>query len=185
MKNFKIIKSETIYNGRVFDVRIDKIKYDSGNESIREIAVHNGGAVVLAINDNDEILFVKQYRHPFDDYLIELPAGKLEPNEEPLKCAVRELEEETGMIAGKITKLGAIATTPGFCTELLHIYLAEELQEGKTNREEGEYGMSVIKMSLQEAEKKITNGEIFDAKTLAGILYYKLFEANARKINRI
>ncbi len=175
MKNFKIIDTKTIYKGRVFDVRIDSIKYDSGNESIREIAVHNGGAVVLAVTNDEKIIFVKQYRHPFDKYLIELPAGKLEKGEEPEHCAKRELEEETGMIAGKITKLGAIATTPGFCTELLHIYLAEDLQEGNLNREEGEYGMSLIYLTLEEAEEKIRSGEIYDAKTLSGILYYNLY----------
>ncbi len=173
-KNFKITESKTIYKGRVFDVRIDLLEYDSGNKSIREIAVHNGGAVVVAVTDEEKILFVQQYRHPFDEYLIELPAGKLEINEDPEFCAKRELEEETGMIAGKISKLGAIATTPGFCTEILHIYLAENLQIGTVNREEGEYGMSVIALSLNEAEEKIMKGEIYDSKTLAGILYYKL-----------
>ncbi len=175
MKNFKILNTKTIYKGKVFNVRIDEIKYDSGNAGIREIAEHNGGAVVLAETDEGKIIFVKQYRHPFDDWLIELPAGKLEPDENPLDCAKRELEEETGNIAGEMIKLGAIATTPGFCTEVLHIYLAKNLRGGKVNREEGEYGMSVFELSLEEAEKKIENGEIFDAKTLAGILYYKIY----------
>ncbi len=103
-----------------------------------------------------------------------MPAGKLERGEDPEKCAMRELEEETGMTAQKFTKLGAIATTPGFCTEVLHIYLAENLKKGEINREEGEYGMSVTELTLHEAEEKIRDGEIFDAKTLAGILYYKL-----------
>jgi ADP-ribose pyrophosphatase len=109
-----------------------------------------------------------------DKYLIELPAGKLEIGEDPEECAIRELEEETGMVPGKITKLGAIATTPGFCTEILHIYMAENLKKGQLNREEGEFGMSLLKLNLDEVERKIINGEIFDGKTLAGILYYKL-----------
>ncbi len=174
MKNFKITDTKTIYKGRVFDVRIDLIRYDSGNESVREIAVHNGGAVILALTSEGKILFVKQYRHPFDKFFIELPAGKLEPDEDPQTCAIRELKEETGMTAGKISKLGVVATTPGFCTELLHIFLAENLTEGETDREEGEYGMSVIELTLEETEEKIRAGEIYDAKTVAGIYYYKL-----------
>ena len=106
--------------------------------------------------------------------MYELPAGKLFKGEDPQHCAVRELEEETGYIAGKIMKLGVIATTPGFCTEVLHIFLAEDLTMGKINREEGEYGMVVREYPLEAIEEMIREGEIFDAKTLSGILYYKL-----------
>ena len=172
--NFKVISSETLFNGRVFDLKVDKIKYDSGNESVREIAVHNGGAVVVAVTDENKIIFVKQYRYPFDKFMIELPAGKLEASEDPSVCALRELKEETGYSTDNLDKLGTIATTPGFCTELLHIYLAQNLIPGETEREEGEYGMELLELSLEEAEQAIIDGSIYDGKTLAGLFYYKL-----------
>ena len=105
--------------------------------------------------------------------LIELPAGKLEKNEDPMKCAIRELEEETGYKTGKIEKLGSIFTTPGFCTEELHIYLAKDLEAGNHNREEGEFGMQILEYSLDEIEEKIKTGEIKDSKTICGIYMYK------------
>lgn len=172
--NFKLKKSTTIFNGRVFDLQVDEIEYDSGNKGIREIAIHPGGAVVVALTKEYKILMVHQFRYPLQKFITELPAGKLNKGEDPLTCAVRELEEETGYSAGKIEKLGTICTTPGFCTEILHIYLAQDLKEGKHNREEGEYGMKVHEYTLKEIEEKISNGEIYDAKTIAAIFMAKL-----------
>jgi ADP-ribose pyrophosphatase len=171
--NFKIKKSEIKFRGKVFDLKVDEIIYDSGNEGIREVAVHPGGAVVVAVKDKGKIIFVKQFRYPLERSLIELPAGKLEKNEDPMKCAIRELEEETGYKTGKIEKLGSIFTTPGFCTEELHIYLAKDLEAGNHNREEGEFGMQILEYSLDEIEEKINTGEIKDSKTICGIYMYK------------
>jgi ADP-ribose pyrophosphatase len=172
--NFKIVKSEIAFRGRVFDVQVDQIQYDSGNPGIRETALHLGGAVVVPVTPSGKIAMVRQYRYPLKKQLLELPAGKLFPNEDPQECAIRELEEETGYKAGKVTKLTAIATTPGFCSEILHIYLAEDLTPGPHNREEGEYGMETVELSLEEIEQKILAQEIYDGKTLSGILLYKL-----------
>lgn len=169
--NFKVTSSKIVFEGRVFNVRYDEIEYTSGNKGIREVALHNGGAVIVAVKQN-RILMVKQYRYPFDEYLFELPAGKLELNEDPIHCAGRELEEETGYICDNLIKLGTICTTPGFCSEKLHIYLAENLSEGKLAREEGEYGMELYEFSLQEILQMIDNGTIKDAKTICGINYY-------------
>jgi ADP-ribose pyrophosphatase len=110
--NFSIKKSEIFFTGKVFDLQVDEIKYESGNSGIREVAVHPGGAVVVPLNKNNKIVLVKQFRYPFKKYLLELPAGKLDKNEDPQLCAVRELEEETGYKAGEIKKLGQIFTTP-------------------------------------------------------------------------
>ncbi len=167
--NFKVIESRVLFSGKVFDLKVDKIEYDSGNPGIREVAVHPGGAVVVPVLDNDRIIIVKQYRYPLNKTILELPAGKLNKDEDPLVCAVRELEEETGYKAGRIEKLGAICTSPGFCTEILHIYLANELIPGNHNREEGEYGMEILELTFKEAEEKIKRGEIIDAKTICGI----------------
>jgi len=171
--NFTVTKSETLFKGKVFDLQVDEIEYKSGNKGVRETAVHNGGAVVVALTKDYKIVFVNQFRYPHQKYLLELPAGKLNENEDPQTCAVRELEEETGYIANKISKLGVIATTPGFCTEMLHIYLAEELTAGDHNHEEGESGMEILEFTLNEIDEKIKNGEIYDAKTISGIMLAK------------
>ena len=172
MTNFKITNSNIVFRGRVFDVKVDNIEYDSGNKGVREVALHNGGSVVVPVKDDGTIVMITQYRYPFDKYFLELPAGKLEKDEDPLVCASRELAEETGYTSKNIIKLGSIATTPGFCTEVLHIYLAKNLSPGAVNREEGEYGMEVFELSLEEIEEKISNGEIIDSKTICGIHYF-------------
>ncbi len=172
--NFKVKKSEILFSGKVFDLQVDQIEYDSGNLGVRETAVHPGGAVAIAVKDDGKIIFVKQYRYPLQKFMLELPAGKLNKNEDPYDCAVRELEEETGYKAGKVEKLGAISTTPGFCTEILHIYLAKELIAGNHNREEGEFGMEILELTLNEVENKIRDGQIFDAKTICAIHYLNL-----------
>lgn len=173
--NYILKKSKTIYKGKVFNVQIDEIEYESGNSSLREIAVHPGGAVIVALTKDYKILFVNQFRYPLQQYLLELPAGKLESNEDPLTCAIRELEEETGYKTNNIKQLGSICTTPGFSTEILHIFLATDLEDGQHNREEGEQGMEVYSFSLKEIDEKIKSGEIMDGKTLSGIYLARLF----------
>lgn len=173
--NFKVIKSETVFNGKVFDVRVDEIQYnDTGNKSFRQVAVHPGGAVVVPVKDDGKIILITQYRYPHNEVVLELPAGKLEKGEDPMECAKRELTEETGYSAKEITKLGKIFTTPGFCSEVLHIYLAKGLKAGNHAREEGEEDIQLVELSLDEIEEKIKSGEIVDAKTISGIFYYKL-----------
>jgi len=170
--NFKVTDSKVVHNGKVFDLKIDQLLYDSGNTGIREVAIHNGGSVVVPITKDGKIVFVKQFRYPLQKYLFELPAGKLEKDEDPFICASRELTEETGYTAKHIKPIGKIFTTPGFCTELLHIYLATDLIAGEHNREEGEFGMETYEFTVQEAVRKIMLGEINDAKTICGVFYY-------------
>jgi ADP-ribose pyrophosphatase len=169
--NYKILKSQILYKGKVFNHQVDEIEYDSGNIGIREVAIHPGGAVVVPIKDDGKIILVKQFRYPLQKTLIELPAGKLDKGEDPLICATRELEEETGYKANKIKKLGEIYTSPGYSTEILYIYSATELIPGNLNREEGERGMEILELTLTEIEKMIMSGEITDAKTIVGIYY--------------
>src|SRR4030065_178781 len=114
--NFKIVKSEILYKGKVFDLQVDEIKYNSGNRGIREIAVHPGGAVIVPVKEDGKIVMITQFRYPFNKFMLEFPAGKLDKDEDPLKCAVRELEEETGYKSKNVFKLGEICTTPGFCS---------------------------------------------------------------------
>jgi ADP-ribose pyrophosphatase len=167
--NYKVLESDILFRGKVFDLRVDKIKYNSGNESVREVAVHPGGAVVVPVKDDGRLIMVSQYRYPFEKFMIEFPAGKLDSNEDPENCALRELQEETGYSAGNIQKLGSISTTPGFCTEVLHIFMATGLTSGEHDREEGEYGMEVKEFLFREIEEKIVRGEIIDSKSICGL----------------
>ncbi|MFZ1979259.1 MAG: NUDIX hydrolase [Bacteroidota bacterium] len=168
----KTLKSELRYHGRVFDLIVEEIEYPSGRTTTREIAMHNGGCVVVPILDDGSILLVRQYRHPLKQYILELPAGKLEANENPLDCASRELREETGYEAASIEKLTDICTTPGFCSEVLHIYLATGLRHSPKGQalEEGEATLTLETYSLVTAVAMIERGEISDSKTICGIL---------------
>jgi len=167
--NFKLKSSNILYRGKVFDLQVDEIEYESSNSGIREIAVHPGGAVVVPVKDDRKIILVTQFRYPFKKIMLELPAGKLDKGEDPYSCAVRELEEETGYNAKEVIKLGAICTTPGFCTEVLHLYLAKGLKPGFHKREEGELGMEIYEYTMEEIEEKISSGGIMDAKTICCI----------------
>ncbi|RCK72245.1 MAG: ADP-ribose pyrophosphatase [Ignavibacteriae bacterium] len=176
--NLKLLKRNIIYEGKVFTTIVDDVEYPSGNRSIREVAKHPGGAVILAIFPDEKILLIKQHRYPIDKFIYELPAGKLNKGEDPLDCAKRELEEETGYMAYNWEKLTAIYTTPGFCSEQLHIFLATELQlsENGRNLEEGELTMTLEIVPIQKAIDMIENQEIVDGKTICGIMlgYHKI-----------
>ncbi len=176
--NFKAIDSKIIFSGKVFKVKLDKIKYlNSGNIAPREVVIHNGGAVVLAVTEENKIILVKQFRYPFRKYLWELPAGKLDEDELPIDCARRELKEETGYEADSLIKLGSIYTSPGYSSEELHIFLATDLKPGKTDREEGEEDMKLAEASFEEFERMIRTGEIKDSKTISALQLYYLSEA--------
>ena len=167
--NFRILKSEVLHRGKVFNTKVDQIEYNSGNKAVREVAEHPGGAVVVPVTSNGKIIMVTQYRFPVDKILLELPAGKLGKGENPLHCACRELKEETGYKSENVKEIGSIYTTPGYSSEKLWIYLAKDLKQGNHNREEGEYGMEVFELSMKEIEAKIVGGEIVDGKTICGI----------------
>jgi ADP-ribose pyrophosphatase len=173
--NYRIVKSDVIYSGKVFNIKVDQIEYNTGNKAVREVAEHPGGAVVVPVTEEGKIVMVTQHRFPVNEILLELPAGKLSKGEDPKLCAVRELEEETGYKSDNVNKLGSIFTTPGYSTEKLWIYLAKDLKPGDHNREEGEFGMEVFELSLKEIEEKIYNGEIVDGKTICGIFLAKSY----------
>jgi ADP-ribose pyrophosphatase len=171
MSHVKTLRSEKRYAGRVFDLVVDEVEYPSGNRGIREIAQHAGGAVVVPLLDDGSVLLVNQFRYPVKKNLFELPAGKLDVGEDPKVCAGRELEEETGYTAGTLTKLISIYTTPGFCNEQLHLFVATGLKKlpGGQRLEEGEMDLTVKAFPIDEALEMIENQIIVDGKTICGI----------------
>ena len=174
LNNFKLISSKEIYKGRVIDLRVDEIQYDNGTTGYREVASHPGGAAVVALKDG-MIILVSQFRYPLNKTIYELPAGKLDHSEDPVECAKRELEEETGFKSDNFIKLGEIVSTPGFCDERLHLFLARDLKPGNKNHEEGEYGMETHYFTLGEIEQKIVDSEIIDAKTICAVYLAKKY----------
>ena len=170
--SFKLLQREKKYHGKIIDLTVDILQYPSGKQTLREVVEHPGGAVVLCCFENNDILLVKQYRHPFGKEVIELPAGKLGPNEDPLLCAQRELREETGYGAKQWSKLTSMYSTPGICNEILHIYLAAELSPHEMGQEleEGEASLTVNRVPIREAIAMIEREELVDGKTIAGIL---------------
>jgi ADP-ribose pyrophosphatase len=177
-KNYRVLSHRDIFAGKVFDVFVDNIEYDTGVKGVREVARHPGGAVVVAMFPDETILLVRQFRFAIDKWLWELPAGKLDPGEDPLKAARREFEEETGYTAGDMQILTRVYSTPGFCTEMLHIYIATELvlkPEGQ-DLEEGERTLTVHRLPVAKVIEMIEQGEITDAKTICGVFlaYRKL-----------
>lgn len=168
----KRLRREVLYQGKVFDLIVDQVEYPSGNRGIREIAQHPGGAVIVPILDDGQVILVRQLRYPLGRRILELPAGKLNPGEDPVLAAGRELSEETGWMAGKLKRLISMCTTPGFCDEILHLYLATHLvpSPGGHRREEGEFGMTVEMYPLTRAVEMAIHGEIEDGKTIVGLM---------------
>ena len=174
LNNFKLKSSKEIYKGRVIDLRVDEILNENGSTGYREVVSHPGGAAVVAVN-NGKIILVTQFRYPLNKTIYELPAGKLDHSEDPVECAKRELEEETGFKSDNFIKLGEIVSTPGFCDERLHLFLARDLKPGNKNHEEGEYGMETHYFTLGEIEQKIVDSEIIDAKTICAVYLAKKY----------
>ena len=164
----KTIKSEEIFNGRVIRVCRDEVLLENGVTSTRELVYHPGGVGIVAYDKDGYVYMVRQYRKPFEEIILEIPAGKLEYGEDHFECGKRELSEETGFTAEKYTYLGHYYATPGFCSEKLHLYLAEGLTAGETHFDSDER-LSVEKYKLEDLIKMIDNGEIKDAKTVIAL----------------
>ena len=163
-----IRSTETVYKGTVFDVRIDAIS-EGGTEHQREIVVHKGSAVIIPVFDDQSVALVRQYRHPAGKTLLEVCAGALNEGEDPETGAIRELEEEIGVKAERVEKLTEFFVSPGFLTETMHVYLATQLPEVGQQLEEDEH-LTVERHSFPDLYEMIRNGDIEDAKTIAGLL---------------
>lgn len=162
------VEGETLYDGKILRLERDKVILENGNTAYREVVRHNGGACIVPVTKDNEILFVKQYRYPFSKVIMELPAGKLEIKEQPELCAKRELREETGAI-GEVEYLTEIYPTPGYSSEIIYIYAAFNVEIGSLSLDEDEF-IDVVKVDINSALEMVKNGEIKDAKTIVGIL---------------
>ncbi len=165
----KTVKKDYIYSGKILKLRRDDIVTSEGAPAVREVVEHNGGAAVIAVTDEDEVLFVRQYRYAVGGFMTEIPAGKLEVGEDPYDAIVRELREETGATAEKVYPLGWLYVSPGYVTEKLYLYAAEGLTFGEQHLDPDEY-LDVIRMPFSEALKTALGEGFHDAKTDAAIL---------------
>ena len=162
------ISSEPIYKGKIFEVRLDRVSED-GKEYERAVVSHPGSAVIVPVFDNGTVALVRQYRHPARESLLELPAGSLEQGEDPHTGALRELEEEIGVIADNVELIAEFYVSPGFLSEKMYVYLATGLTGTAQNLDEDE-NIEIVRVPLSGAVEMALSGKIQDAKTIAGIL---------------
>lgn len=165
----KTLESKIIFQGKILNLREDQVLLVNGNTSSRLIVEHPGAVAVVPVNQNGEIVMIEQFRKPVEQVLLEIPAGKLEKGEDPAQCAIRELKEETGYVAGNWEKLSVFYTTPGFSDEVMHLYLATGLTFLEACPDEDELLQTRV-VPLSVALEMINQGEIKDAKTIVGIL---------------
>lgn len=168
------LESETIFDGKIVKLTKDKVRCPNGRETTREVIKHCGASCVVAVH-NDKIIMEKQYRYPFDEVMIEIPAGKLDKGEDVLECARRELEEETGYYANKLTYMGEFYPTVAYSNEVIHMFIAEDLVKTKTNWDIDE-NIIIYEDSIEHLLKQIEENEIKDGKTIAALLKYDLIK---------
>lgn len=165
-------ESQGIFNGRIITVHNDTVTLVDGETAQREVVDHPGGVAVVGLTEDNEILLVRQFRYPYKETILEIPAGKLEKDEDPREAGIREFKEECGAEADRFESLGEIYPTPGYCGEIIRIFYAEGITFGEQHLDEDEF-LDVVKMPVKECISKIMNGEIKDAKTIAGIFKLK------------
>ncbi len=163
------ISSQEIFNGRIFRVTKDVVLLEDNTQANREVVHHHGGVCVAALDEEDNLYFVRQFRYALGEEVLELPAGKREKDEDPMLCGIRELEEECGCKAGSFELLSVMYPTVGYCSEVIHIYLAKELTATAQRLDEGEF-LSVEKIPFSTALEMVLHDEIPDAKTQLAIL---------------
>lgn len=157
------------YNGLIINTTLDRVMLQNGEHTLREVVEHPGGVTVIPIDEEGFVYCVRQFRYPMQEHLLEVPAGKLEKEEEPLQCAIRELSEETGITASEYTYLGKIYPSPGFCKEILYIYMARGLSFGKPHPDLNEF-LDIEKIHIDELVRLVMDDKISDAKTVVAVL---------------
>ncbi len=167
----KRVSSEKIYSGEIMEVSKDRVTLPDGNETNREVVSHSGGVAVLAVDEYDQLVLIKQHRYSVGETIYELPAGKLEENENPEECGMRELQEETGYQAKELEHIFSFYTSPGYSTEKIHLYLAKNLKFVGRRLDPGEF-IEVEKFNRDKIVEMMQNKQFNDSKTLIGVLHY-------------
>lgn len=166
----KQLRSEEVYNGRILHITRDTVLLENGKEATREVIHHPGGACVVPLTENGEVLMVRQFRYPHLAETLEIPAGKLEYGEDPLQCANRELKEEAGCTADALEPLGRLYPTPAYDKEVIYMYLARHMQENAGQSLDADEFLDLVRMPLEKAVEMVMNDEILDAKTQIALL---------------
>jgi ADP-ribose pyrophosphatase len=165
----KTIESEKLYDGKIITLKKDKVVLENDTIAYREVIMHPGGVCVLPLTSENEIIMVKQFRYPFSDVILEVPAGKLNYGEDHFECGKRELLEETGAVAKQYDYLGEVYPTPAYLDEIIHLYLARDLEFLEQNLDDDEF-LEVVKMPFEKAVEMVMNNEIKDSKSQVAIL---------------
>lgn len=168
----KKISRNNVYNGRIIDVFYDDVELPNGARTIREVVKHQEGSAIVAVNERNELLLVKQYRYPVDQDIVELPAGLVDAGETPLEAAKRELKEETGYIANEWEQLTSTYSSPGWQDEVVNIFAARGLTHASEQELDGDEILTYYTEPFEDVLKKVNSGEIADAKTIIGVLLY-------------
>jgi ADP-ribose pyrophosphatase len=172
------LSSRKVFEGRALKLRVDTVKLPGGKQTTREIVEHENCVAIVALDDADNILLVKQFRKPVEKDLLEIPAGGIDPGETPEDAVRREMREETGFLPRKVAKLGGFYSSPGFCTEYLHLYLAGDLVTSPLQAEDSE-SISLVRVPLAQIPGLIASGAICDAKSIAGLLAFREYQKSA------
>jgi ADP-ribose pyrophosphatase len=173
--DYRTLSSRYVYAGHNIRLRVDGVVLPSGKETVREVVEHDGAVAIVAIDEKDHLLLVRQFRHAANKELLEIPAGGVDRGETPEETATREMQEETGYAPGKLLRLGGFYSAPGYASEYLYLFMATDLVPARLFAEDTEE-IKLVRIPLDEAVELIHSGEIQDAKTIAGLLYYLKFK---------
>ncbi len=165
----KTVEKKYIYKGRIINLRSDTAELPNGKQALREVVEHPGGVTVAALTDENELMFVRQFRYPYSEVILEIPAGKLEKGEDPFEAGKRELREETGAVAENYIDIGKFYPTPGYCGEIIHMYAATGLTFTSLDLDEDEF-LAPERIPLEKAVQMVLDNEIRDGKTQAAVL---------------
>ncbi len=172
----KTLSSKLIYQGRAISLRVDTVKKPNGRETTREIVEHSEVIVVVALDEKDNVLLVRQYRSPVEKDLLEIPAGGIDNGEKPEEAVRREMQEETGFLPRRLVKLGGFYSAPGFCTEYLHVFLVTDLVPGRLHAEDTDE-ITLERVPIKDIPSMLTSGKFEDAKSIAGLYMYLAYRS--------
>ncbi len=171
MVDEKTLSSQLIYEGRAIRVRVDTVEMPGGRNTTREIVEHGVCVAIVAIDSDGNLLLVNQFRQPVERELLEIPAGSIEPGEDPVAAVSREMQEETGYLPRKVERLGGFDSSPGYCTEYLHLYLATDLVPSQLHAEDTE-SIRLVRVPLEQVSNLIASGRLCDSKSITGLFLF-------------